>query len=96
MTVHALFAIHLRAAVIESSAAKCWYCWWIACVASAAITRCRYMCRARRDIAFTCGIHAIMTGNTGQTLIAATAIKCRVVEARDKTAAGLMTMLAAF
>ena len=39
-------------------------------------------------------IHTIMTGSAGQPVVYPPRIQCRVVEARGKTAAGLMAILA--
>ena len=39
-------------------------------------------------------IHAIMADSTGQAVVYAPQIQCRMVEAGGKTASGLMTILA--
>jgi len=42
----------------------------------------------------TRGIYTIVTGRAGQSVIYTSRIQCRMVEARGKTASGLMAVLA--
>lgn len=63
--------------------------WRITRVAASAITRGRYMVWRS-----PCGVHAIVTGGTGQPVIDTAHVQRRMVEACGKAAAGLMAMLA--
>ena len=89
MAVHALLSIHFGAAVIECAPGKRRRCWRITNVANYAITRGWHMVLRLPGC-----IHSIMTGRTGKPVVYASHIQCRVVEARGKTASGLMAILA--
>lgn len=89
VAVHTLFSIHFRASVIEGATGKRRRCRRIPCVAIDAIT-----CRRHMVLRLPRCIHAIMTSGTGQPVVYSPGIQCRVVEARGKTTARLMAILA--
>ena len=75
--------------MIEGTPDERRHCWRITQVTASAITRGRYMVWRS-----SCCIHAIVASGTGQSVVDAAHIQCRVVEARSKATAGLMAMLA--
>ena len=89
VTVHTLLSSHFRTTVIEGPPGKRRRCWRITNVANYAITRGWHMVLRLPGC-----IHSIMTGRTGKPVVYASHIQCRVVEARGKTATGLMAILA--
>jgi len=88
VALHTLMPGHFGTRVIEGAPGKRRCRGWIPCVTGDAITRCRHVVYC-----FPGCSQPVMTGRTWQSVVYAPGIQCRVVEARYKSAAGLMALL---